>query len=98
MKKKAGSNNQSIEQLLTARLFGINTNLGIRTYKTTDNYRHECDYRLALTFKGQVIEPEWDCIDRGFYVQRCTNKAMREERDEVVERLLSRVQITPKGK
>ena len=98
MKKKAGSQNQSIEQLLKARLFAINTNLDIRTYRTTDDYRHEHDYRLALTFKGKVIEPEWDCIDRGFYVQRCTNKDMREDRDEVVERMISRVEIRPKGK
>ena len=95
MKKKAGSNNQSIEQVLKSKLFGINSNLGIKTYCTTEDYRHALDYRLVLTFKGKNIL-DLDAIDRSHYSCKRTNKAEREERDEYVERLLSRLSITPK--
>ena len=96
MKKKTGANNQSIEQLLKARLFGVNSNLNIRTYRTTDGYRHERDFRLALTFKDRIIEENFDCICRTFYTSKCSNKAQRDERDECVTRMLSKLTITSK--
>ena len=95
MKKKAGSNNQSIEQLLKSRLFGINSNLDVKHYATTENYRHEFDYRLVLTFKGNNIL-DLDAIDRSYYTSKRLNKREREERDEYVDRLISRLVITQK--
>ena len=95
MKKKVGSNNQSIEQLLRSRLFGINSNLDVKPYATTENYRHEFDYRLELTIKGNNIL-ELDAIDRSFYKNKSMNKLEREERDYYVDRLISRLVITKK--
>ena len=96
MKKKAGSNNQSIEQCLKSRLFGINANLDVKTYCTTENYRHALDYRLVLTFKGNNIL-DLDSICRTHYQCKRTNKAEREERVEYVDRLISRLIISKKG-
>ena len=93
MKKRVGSNNQSIEQLLRSRLFGINSNLDIRTYRTSDGYRHELDFRLTLIFRGQPVL-DLDAIDRSFYTKKRTNKAERDERDEYVDRLLDRLSVT----
>ena len=91
----ATQGNQSIEQVLRTSLFGLNSNLGVKTYCTTECYRHALDYRLVLTFKGNNLI-DLDCIDRHHYSVKRTNRIDREERDEYVERLLSRLVIRKK--
>jgi len=88
----ATQGNQSIEQVLKTSLFGLNSNLGVKTYCTTDDYRHALDYRLVLTFKGRNMI-DLDCIDRQHYTSKRTNRIDRDERDEYIERLLSRLTI-----
>tara|TARA_B110000858_G_scaffold67822_1_gene78800 strand:+ start:1037 stop:1321 length:285 start_codon:yes stop_codon:yes gene_type:complete len=88
----ATQGNQSIEQVLKTSLFGLNSNLGVKTYCTTEDYRHALDYRLVLTFKGRNMI-DLDCIDRQHYTNKRTNRIDRDERDEYVGRLLSRLTI-----
>ena len=88
----ATQGNQSIEQVLKTSLFGLNSNLVVKTYCTTDDYRHALDYRLVLTFKGRDMI-DLASIDRQLYTNKRTTRNDRDERDEYLARLLSRLTI-----
>ena len=89
------TNNASVKQALAAAVLNINEQLGIKTYCTTDGFRHKLDYRVVATVRGEVVG-DLCSVDRHWFDRKRTNKDDRNERDEFVKRTVSGIKV--KGK
>ena len=89
------ANNASIKQALAAAVLNIHEQLGIKTYCTTDGFRHALDYRVVATVRGEVVG-DLCSVDRHWFDRKRTNKEDRDERDAFVAHTVAG--IKPKGK
>ncbi len=89
--------NRSVKETIRTELQKLSFRLDVKEYRTTDGYRHKDDFRIAVTYDGQVFG-DLCVVDRNFWKQSRTNKAERLERDEFVTRTMAGICVRRKGK
>ena len=87
--------NQSVQQMLRTAIQGLSDSLDIKTYATTDGVRHKDDWRVVVTRNGTNIG-DLCMVDRAWFKQKRTNKELRDERDEFVERTMAGIKTRSK--